>query len=542
MINNCTRRGFLGRAALGMAAMSAAAATGSSLVSAGPAAAAGREWVPAVVIGTGYGAAATALRLGEAGVDTVLLEMGKLWDSEASEGKLFPSTLAPDKRAYWFRDRTAAPLASFLWLDVVNRPITPYAGVLDRVHFDHMDVYVGRGVGGGSLVNGAMAVTPKRENFEAAFPGIDADEFYARYLPRARAGLGVNHIAPDWFEDAECYQYARVSRKAARKAGLSTTFVPSTYDFSYMAREQAKTAPRSALAGEVIYGNNHGKRSLDKTYLAHAVGTGKVGIRALRKVTAIRKEGRDYVLTVREIDEYGSTVATTELACRYLFLGAGSLGSTELLLRARETGALPGLSGEIGEGWGPNGNLMTARANHVWDPTGALQATMPSLAIDNSADPVNPVFAEIAPIPVGLETWVSMYLAIVRSPERAAFSYDRASDGLRLGWRPEQSQVHVAKAKALFDSINAANGTVYRHDLFGQNKAFADDFCYHPLGGCVLGSATDGYGRVHGAERLYVTDSALVPGYLGVNPFVTITALAERNIERVLAEDVRPGG
>ncbi|WP_240437520.1 hypothetical protein [Sciscionella marina] len=108
--------------------------------------------------------------------------------------------------------------------------------------------------------------------------------------------------------------------------------------------------------------------------------------------------------------------------------------------------------------------------------------------------------------------------------DRAAFGYDRTSDGLWPGWRQEQSQVHVAKATALFDSLNAVNRTVYRHDLFGQNRAFADDFCYHPLGGCVLGSATDG---------------ALVPGYLGVNPFVTITAPAERDIERVLAEDVR---
>jgi cholesterol oxidase len=81
--------------------------------------------------------------------------------------------------------------------------------------------------------------------------------------------------------------------------------------------------------------------------------------------------------------------------------------------------------------------------------------------------------------------------------------------------------------------------TVYRHDLFGGSRAFADDFPYHPPGGCVLGRATDAYGRVRGYDGLYVTDGSLVPGSLGVNPFVTLTALAERNLARVLAEDPR---
>jgi cholesterol oxidase len=91
----------------------------------------------------------------------------------------------------------------------------------------------------------------------------------------------------------------------------------------------------------------------------------------------------------------------------------------------------------------------------------------------------------------------------------------------------------------LFDRINRANSTIYRYDLFGGTRAVENRFTYHPLGGAVLGEATDLYGRVRGYRNLYVTDGALIPGSTGVNPFVTITALAERNIERVLAEDFR---
>jgi cholesterol oxidase len=147
------------------------------------------------------------------------------------------------------------------------------------------------------------------------------------------------------------------------------------------------------------------------------------------------------------------------------------------------------------------------------------------------------VFAEIAPLPAGFETWVSLYLAITRTAERGSLAYHPATGRAELRWAAGQSALSVASARAVFDRINRANGTGYRYDLFGDNKAFADDFCYHPLGGVVLGRATDGYGRVHGYPHLYVTDGSLIPGWVGVNPFVTITALAERNIERVIAED-----
>lgn len=528
-----------------MAALQTAAALGLTRVGLQSAHAAEPDAVesaPAIVVGSGYGGAVAALRLGQAGIRTLVLEMGRLWNTTGGGGKVFCSTSAPDQRSMWFRTRTEAPLSTFLWLDVVNKDIDPYPGVLDRVHYDAMSVYVGRGVGGGSLVNGGMAVTPLKAYFAEQFPTVDADEMYGTYFPRARAMLGVNTIDPSWFESTEWYRFTRTSRKAAANAGLKTTFVPNVYDFGYMQREAAGTATRSALAGEVIYGNNFGKRSLDRTYLAAALGTGNVTIHTLEKVTSVsRAADGSYVLTADRIDNTGAVVGTRSYGCTRLFLGGGSLGTTELLVRARDTGALPDLDPSVGAGWGTNGNTMLGRANHVWDTVGADQATMPVMGIDDWANPANPVFAEIAPLPMGFEHWISLYLAITKNPERASFSYDSASGTVKLGWTPAQSAVSAGMAKKLFDRINAANLTIYRYDLFGSaGKVFADDFTYHPLGGCVLGRATDDYGRVKGYARLYVTDGSLVPGNIGVNPFVTITALAERTMARVLAEDTAP--
>ncbi|MGW3171070.1 GMC oxidoreductase [Streptomyces sp. NPDC001153] len=539
------RRQLTRRHILGMAALQTAAALGFTRIGLQSARAAQPDAVenaPAIVIGSGYGGAVAALRLGQAGIRTLVLEMGRLWNTAGSDGKVFCSTSAPDQRSMWFRTRTEAPLATFLWLDVVNKDIGAYPGVLDRVHYDAMSVYVGRGVGGGSLVNGGMAVTPLKSYFAEQFPTVDADEMYGTYYPRARAMLGVNTIDPAWFESTDWYRFARTSRKAAGNAGLKTTFVPNVYDFGYMQQEAAGTATKSALAGEVIYGNNHGKRSLDKSYLAAALGTGNVTIHTLEKVRSIsRAADGTYVLTADRIDTTGTVVGTKSYGCTYLFLGGGSLGTTELLVRARDTGTLPDLNPAVGAGWGTNGNTMLGRANHVWDTVGADQATMPVMGIDDWANADNPVFAEIAPLPMGFEHWISLYLAITKNPERASFTYDSASGAVKLGWTAAQSAVSVSMARKLFDRINLANATIYRYDLFGStSKVFADDFTYHPLGGCVLGRATDDYGRVKGYDRLYVTDGSLVPGNIGVNPFVTITALAERTMARVLAEDTAP--
>lgn len=540
MQRQLTRRQILGMVALQTAAT--AGLTRIGLQSAHAAEPAAAESAPAIVVGSGYGGAVAALRLGQAGIRTLVIEMGRLWNTAGSDGKVFCSTSAPDERSMWFRTRTEAPLATFLWLDLVNKNISSYPGVLDRVHYDSMSVYVGRGVGGGSLVNGGMAVTPLQSYFTEQFPTVDATEMYGTYFPRARSMLGVNTIDPAWFESTEWYKFARTSRKAAGNAGLKTTFVPNVYDFGYMQREAAGTATRSALAGEVIYGNNYGKRSLDKTYLAAALGTGNVTLHTLEKVKAVSRAGDGtYVLTADRIDTTGAVVETKQYSCTYLFLGGGSLGTTELLVRARDTGTLPDLNSSVGAGWGTNGNTMLGRANHIWDTVGANQATMPVLGIDDWANTDNPVFAEIAPLPMGFEHWISLYLAITKNPERARFTYDAASGSVKLGWTPAQSAVSVGMAKKLFDRINLANATIYRYDLFGStSKVFADDFTYHPLGGCVLGKATDDYGRVKGYSKLYITDGSLVPGSIGVNPFVTITALAERTMARVLAEDTAP--
>lgn len=529
------RRGFL--AAAGTTA--GAAALGAPVVTAGRASAApiaNGATVPALVIGTGYGGAVAALRLAQAGVPVEMVEMGRSWDTVGSDGKIFPKASAPDDRAYWLRTRTKAPVSNFLAFPI-DTNINSNTGILDAEDFAGITVYQGRGVGGGSLVNGGMAVTPRRDLFNTVLPSVDANEMYATYYPRANAGLGVGHIDPAWFETAACYQYSRVGRKHAQRSGFAWTFVPNVYDWDYMKAEQAGTVTRSALDGQVMYGNDHGKKSVVQTYLAQALATGRVNITPEHRVASVTPNGAGaYVVTIEQLARDGAVMATKTVTAGKVFFAAGSIGTSKLLVKLKATGALPALNAETGKGWGDNGNVMCGRANHMWDATGKLQSTMPCSGIDNWD--AGGAFAEVAPLPTGIETYASLYLSITRNPNRAEFSWNAGAGKVDLSWQTSWKQASIDMAKTIFDKINKKEGTIYRTDLFGASKIWQDGLTYHPLGGAVLNKATDNYGRLPGYPGLYVIDGSLIPGNTTVNPFVTITALAERNIERIIAADV----
>lgn len=533
-----SRRGFIAGTGsiLGIAALAGHPTAAQAQAGTAAAPIADGAHVSALVIGTGYGGSVAALRLAQAGVDVHMIEMGMAWDTPGSDGKIFCTTTAPDHRSYWLRTRTKAPLNYFLGFPI-DRDITRYTGILDAEEFGGITVYQGRGVGGGSLVNGGMAVTPKRENFGAVLPSVNADEMYDTYYPRANAGLGVTTIDPAWFDTTACYQYSRVGRKHAQRSAFPFVFVPNVYDWNHMKQEAAGTATRSALAGEILYGNNHGKKSLQKTYIALARATGNVTVSPLHRVTSVAPAtGGGYTVVIEQLDTGGDTTATKTVTADRVFFAAGSVGTSKLLVKLKATGALPNLNSEIGKSWGDNGNVMCGRANHLWDPTGGLQSTIPCSGIDNWA--AGGAFAEVAPLPVGIETFASFYLSITRNPNRAQFSWNAATGRVDLNWQTSWKQPSIDMAKTIFDKINAKEGTIYRTDLFGVYKVWGDHLTYHPLGGAVLNRATDNYGRLTAYPGLYVIDGSLIPGNTTVNPFVTITALAERNIERIIATDL----
>jgi cholesterol oxidase len=492
----------------------------------------------ALVIGSGYGSAVTALRLTEKGIPVTMLEMGRAWDKPGADGKVFCNILSADDRAMWRKTRTSAVIETFLGLST-SFEVPMSTGALDVVGPPEMQVYCGRGVGGGSIVNLAMFILPDRGVFSRVLPQLNAEEMFTTYYPRALKQLGSNDIAETYFARAAAHRYTRVAWEACKAAGIESTLLSSGYDFDYMAREEDNLVPRSALDFECMFGNNYGKRSLDKTYLADAMGTGLLTIHALtmaRRIT--RDRDGNFVVRCVEVTPDGSPGARKDYVAKRLFLGGGSMGTSELLVRSRENGDLADLNEHVGTAWGPNSDIFVARSNPLWLPTGDLQSTVPAAGFHTRDQDGKTVFSMHLPVPTGFENYTSFNIVMTESPEAGHFRYNAFDDSVSLIWEKGQNDPAVKSARFVFDKVNVANGTSYREDLF-SGGVFGDRATYHPVGGCPLSRATDDFGRVRGYDGLYVVDGSLIPVGIGANPSLSITALAERNVTQILKEDFK---
>jgi len=136
---------------------------------------------------------------------------------------------------------------------------------------------------------------------------------------------------------------------------------------------------------------------------------------------------------------------------------------------------------------------------------------------------------------IPFETGALASLGMVLDSTRTRFGYDRGSDSVGLSWSVRNREETTAVARAVDRRVAEVSDALVEYSALGYDANAM--FTAHPLGGAVLGKATDGYGRVHGHPGLYVMDGAAIPGSTGtVNPSLTITALAERNIEAVIRE------
>jgi cholesterol oxidase len=505
---------------------------------------AGSEPVDVVIVGSGFGAAVTALRLAEHGITAVLLERGRRWPV-GPDRDTFSTLGEPDGRSAWLSDVAVLGDAS---------PVDRFAGVLERIAGNGVDVFAAAGVGGGSLVFGGALVQPHRPVFDQIFRSrIDYDEMDTVYYPRVRRTMGVSRC-PASVLNRPAYAASRAWLELGQQAGLPTQLVDLAIDWQIVEEELAGTRRPSVISGEAWYGNNGGvKRSLDQSYLRLAEASGRVEVLTHHVVQEVRcGPDRRFLIAADQIDDSGSVIARRNYAARKVFLGAGSIGTSRLLVRARGRGWLARLGRSIGTQWGNNGVAY-----------GALSGLGPSVRPD-AGGPVT-VMIEDRENPLG-PTVVECFADWTRAGERGTvawagrtplggkgtLTYDPSSDSVTLDW-----PAHDVAAQR---GRRAVGGTLRRLIDAGADRCIETDEVRSamygtaatasgrrsptavstgdPLGGVPLGLATDDVGRVRPYSGLYVVDGALLPGHAAcAGPALTIAAVVERNIERIVEQD-----
>ena len=522
-----------------------------------------------IVIGSGFGGAITACRLAEASSKVLILERGRRWDKTT-----YPR--APEDPWVWNHD---CPERLNGWIDL-------------RV-FAHMSVAQGAAVGGGSLIYANISCEAPPHVFEkSTWPQEITHAELKPYYDAVAKFMNVQQVP-----DNQWTERMKLMKEGAEKIGkgnrfkkleLAVSFDPEwTYDADNPhdpAKSKRFVNAQGVEQGTCIHLGNcdigcdvDAKNTLDRNYIPWAEKHG-AEVRPLHLVKDIEAVTNGYRVSYDELKN-GKRVPGSETA-RIVILAAGSLGSTELLLRCREIKrTLPNISPFLGRNWSSNGDFLTPAicAGHTVSPTkGPTIASaidfldgsedgqrfwiedggVPDLLVDyfqrKAQDPPKNVLAKILIESIrhllrtddpfrNVMPWFAQGMDAANGVFRLESPLFGGPPLLHLDWDITRSKALMDTIVRMHERLSRATGGIA---LVPPTWSLAHELVTpHPLGGCNVGDTpetgvVDHKGEVFRYKNLYVADAAIIPEALGVNPSRTIGALAER-IAKIIATESR---
>jgi cholesterol oxidase len=517
------------------------------------------EW-DLIIIGSGFGGAVAALRAAEKGHRVLVLEQGR----EVS---------AADMRA------AAEDPKRLLWA-----PRLGLYGHFTQTLLRHLSVARGIGVGGGSLVFAAVLLEPGEGFYrDPAWQALAPRDWRAELAPHFATAARMLGRAINPRQSQQDHWL----RQTAQALGAGTSFDSVPQAILFGTPGQTLPDPFFGGAGPVrqacrfcadcCSGCHVGaKNSLDKNYLHLARGLG-VQIRAERRVDCITPLGGEGCEGGYELRVRGMRSQDTEhYRARRVIVAGGVLGTLALLLACRERWrTLPALSPCLGAQVRSNSEVIssvTARERDIDLRDGTTISTHFMLGSDTHITQnrfsrsmrvlrwqCGPLVNEPRPLPRALKTLAAFVLrpreatAAMRSGRRWAerstvlLTMQAVDNQLQLrlkrgplgGWRlasvlpagQARAPSYLPQAQRLTETFARLSGGTPGNAL--PETLLGAATTAHVLGGCVMAGAAehgvvDEAGQVFGYPGLYVMDASILPANVGVNPSLTITAMAER--------------
>jgi len=298
-----------------------------------------KEQYTVVVVGSGYGAAIAASRLARAGQDVCVLERG----NEFQPGE-YPNCEADALKQFQV-DSPAAHAG-------------PATGLYDLRVNEGISVFVGCGLGGTSLVNANVSLKPEPRVFQdLRWPQALRDDIDAGLAEGYR--LAEQMLSPTPYPDAfPALAKTRALQLSATSIGANFYKPPINVTFRDGVNQMGVQQFACTLCGDCVTGCNYGaKNTVLMNYLPDARNHG-AEIYTKVAVRSVERQGGRWLVHYQLLDVGREKFAGPELfvSAEVVVLGAGTLGSTEILLRSRERG-LP-TSDRVGERFTGNGDVL----------------------------------------------------------------------------------------------------------------------------------------------------------------------------------------
>jgi choline dehydrogenase-like flavoprotein len=283
----------------------------------------------AIVVGTGFGGAVTACRLAQAGFEVELLERGRRYNLSDFPALPKAGELLPDSRRWtWLGSR----------------------GLWDLRNLDGVTVVQAAGYGGGSLAYANVHLRPPPVVFDEGWPvdcrgrsGLDpyfelvAYTLDVKPVPEVWRGSGKTKVMADAFRAAtngapeNVFFPPLAIRYPAPPPATWSEPPPPTPEDKLRLNQYQRPQGECQRCGACDFGCRYGaKNTLDRNYLAKAEATGRVHVRTLIEVTLITSLPGGHRVDYTD----HLTNETGKLEAPYLFLCAGAVNTTELLLKS----------------------------------------------------------------------------------------------------------------------------------------------------------------------------------------------------------------